>query len=60
MNSRCKRSKQSVFEGETKEDKFSATRNTEEFSEKFLSEEERNKKRKLREISFLASLRHQW
>lgn len=60
MSSRCKRSKQSVFEGEIKEDKFSATKNIKEFSEGFLSEEERNKKRKLREISFLASLRHQW
>lgn len=60
MPSRCKRSKQSVFEGEIKENESSVARNTEEFSEEFLSEAEKNKQRKLREISFLASLRHQW
>ena len=55
-----RRSKHEIFEGDIKEDSSSKLREKREFFEEYLPEDERKTKRKLREISFLASLRHQW
>lgn len=55
-----RRSKHEIFEGDIKEDSPSLKRDERDFFEEYLPEDERKTKRKLREISFLASLRHQW
>lgn len=55
-----RRSKHEIFEGDIKEDGPSLPREKRDLFEEYLPEDERKTKRKLREISFLASLRHQW
>ena len=55
-----RRSKHEIFEGDIKEDDPSLPREKRDLFEEYLPEDERKTKRKLREISFLASLRHQW
>lgn len=58
MSGRCKKSDE-IFEEDIKEDSASLRKEKELFEEYF-PESERRQKRKTREISFLASLRHQW